>query len=138
MHTIPPGPLNTLCILMLVAIWLFASPSLTQASGMLEVTELVMHADQYDKQMVVVFGRVTNVQLAATQKGEMAFGFLLKDAGNTIKVMGLGKPYFHEGDQVVVEGVFSRLRQSGRLTTFNEIKASFVRPLDRLDPELVG
>ena len=43
-----------------------------------------------------------------------------------------------EGDQVIVEGVFSRLRQAGRMIIYNEIKALSIKPLSRLNPDLVG
>jgi len=39
---------------------------------------------------------------------------------------------------VVVEGVFNRLRQAGRTIIYNEIKASTIRPIDRLHPDFVG
>jgi hypothetical protein len=39
---------------------------------------------------------------------------------------------------VIVEGVFSRLRQVGRAIVYNEIKATLIRPIDRLNPDLVG
>jgi hypothetical protein len=34
--------------------------------------------------------------------------------------------------------VFSRLRQAGRAIVYNEIKASSIRPIDRLHPDFVG
>jgi hypothetical protein len=105
---------------------------------MLEIADLLSHPEQYDHQDVVVFGRVNNLQIATTQKGQLAYGFLLKDGAASVKVVGLGKTDVHEGDQVIVEGVFSRLRQTGRAVVYNEIKASLIRPLDKLNPELVG
>ena len=108
------------------------------AMGLLEMADLLTHPEQYDRQMVVVVGRVTNVQTGATMKGEPGYGFLLKDSSGTVKVVGLGKTQVQEGDQVIVEGVFTRLRQSGRKIIYNEIKASQIRPIDRLNPDLVG
>ncbi|MGH7233206.1 MAG: hypothetical protein ACREJU_17885 [Nitrospiraceae bacterium] len=110
----------------------------SMAGGMLEVADLVSHPDQYDKQMVIVVGRVTNVQTAANRQGQLAYGFLLKDGNGSVKVIGLGKAEVREGEQVIVEGVFSRLRQVGRGIVYNEIKATLVRPVDRLTPEFVG
>jgi hypothetical protein len=55
-----------------------------------------------------------------------------------VKVIGLGKTDVHEGEQVIVEGVFSRLRQAGRAVVYNEIKANNIRPIDRLNPDFVG
>ncbi len=105
---------------------------------MLDVTELLSHPEQYDRQSVVVIGRVTNLQIATNRQGQLAYGFLLKDVSGSVKVIGLGKAEVHDGDQVIVEGVFNRLRQAGRAIIYNEIKASLIRPLDKLNPDLVG
>ena len=117
---------------------LVVSLSDSYAGAMLEVADLISHPDQYDKQMVVVVGRVANVQTGEGRQGQPAYGFLLKDHNGSIKVVGLGRTDVHEGEQVIVEGVFNRLRQVGRSVIYNEIKASFVRPVDRLNPDLVG
>jgi len=100
--------------------------------------DLLSHADQYDKQVVVVVGKVTGLQVATNRQGQLAYGFLLNDAKGSVKVVGLGKAEVHDGEQVIVEGVFSRLRQVGRAVVYNEIKASSIRALDRLNPDLVG
>jgi cytochrome c-type biogenesis protein CcmE len=112
-------------------------PGLT-AGVMLEVADLLSHPDQYDKQMVIVVGQVTNVQTAANRQGQFAYGFLLKDHNGSVKVVGLGKTEVHEGDQVIVEGVFNRLRQVGRTIIYNEIKANAIIPVNRLNPDFVG
>jgi hypothetical protein len=114
------------------------APTSARAVGMTEIEELLAHAEQYDHQNVVVVGRVANLQIATNRQGQLAYGFLLKDKDSTVKVVGLGKADVHEGDLVVVEGVFSRLRQVGRAIIYNEIKASLIRPLERLNPDLVG
>ena len=108
------------------------------ASGLLNLAEIIAHPDQYDRQEVVVSGQVTNVQLATNRQGQPAYGFLLKDPSGTVKVIGLGQVEVREGDQVIVEGVFSRLRQAGRTIIYNEIKALSVKSLNRLNPDLVG
>ena len=108
------------------------------ASGLLNLAEIIAHPDQYDRQEVVVSGQVTNVQLATNRQGQPAYGFLLKDSSGTVKVIGLGQVEVKEGDQVIVEGVFSRLRQAGRTIIYNEIKALSVKSLNRLSPDLVG
>lgn len=113
------------------------TPSAT-ASGLLEIAELLAHPEQYDHQDVVVAGKVMNVQLATNRQGQPAYGFLLQDQAGTLKVVSLGQAEVHEGDQVIVEGVFSRLRQVGRTIVYNEIKALSVKPLNRLNPDLVG
>ncbi|MBX3307733.1 MAG: hypothetical protein KF751_16955 [Nitrospira sp.] len=116
------------------------SPGTTPAlaSGLIEIAELLAHPEQYDHQDVVVTGKVMNVQLATNRQGQPAYGFLLQDQAGTLKVVSLGQLEVHEGDQVIVEGVFNRLRQVGRTIVYNEIKAISVKPMTRLNPDLVG
>lgn len=116
----------------------FGSAPPAAASGLLEIAELLAHPELYDHQDVVVTGRVMNVQLATNRQGQPAYGFLLQDQAGTLKVVSLGQLEVREGDQVIVEGVFSRLRQVGRTIVYNEIKALSVKPLARLNPDLVG
>jgi len=108
------------------------------ATALVEVTELLAHPDHYDHQIVTVSGRVTSFQLATNRDGHPAFGFLLQDTAGTVKVVGLGKADVREGDYVLVEGVFSRLRQAGRAIVYNEIKATSVQSMARMNPDLVG
>ncbi|MBX3329247.1 MAG: hypothetical protein KF722_02510 [Nitrospira sp.] len=108
------------------------------AAGIIEIAELLAHPEQYDHQDVMVTGKVMNVQLATNRLGQPAYGFLLQDQAGTLKVVSLGQLEVHEGDQVIVEGVFSRLRQVGRTIVYNEIKALSVKPLTRLNPDFVG
>ncbi|MEK7763092.1 MAG: hypothetical protein AAB433_16080 [Nitrospirota bacterium] len=142
----PKQPVRRLSFFMLLTVLLSATisvgtlsaPPVTSAAGLLEIAELLAHPEQYDHQDVVVSGAVTNVQLATNRQGQPAYGFLLKDQAGTLKVISLGQADIHEGDQVIVEGVFNRLRQVGRSIVYNEIKALSVKPLNRLNPDLVG
>lgn len=111
---------------------------LAQASGIVDLAELISHPEQYDKQEITVAGQVTNVQLATNRQGKPAYGFLLKGAAGTVKVIGLGRVQVREGDQVIVEGIFSRLRQAGRAIIYNEIRALSIKSMSRLNPDLVG
>ncbi|BFU96608.1 MAG: conserved protein of unknown function [Nitrospira sp.] len=115
-----------------------AAPLTASAAGLLDLADLISHPEQYDRQEVVVSGEVTNVQLATNRQGQPAYGFLLKDHAGTVKVIGLGQAEVREGDQVIVEGIFTRLRQAGRTIIYNEIKALSIRSLNRLNPDLVG
>jgi hypothetical protein len=108
------------------------------AINLIEIAELLAHPEQYDHRDIVVTGKVTNVQLATNRQGQPAYGFLLQDQAGTIKVVSLGQLEVREGDFVIVEGIFSRLRQVGRTVVYNEIKALSVKPLNRLDPDFVG
>jgi hypothetical protein len=125
-------------ILLLPLLVFISAPLLVHALGLLEITELLTHPEQYDRQEVVVTGQVTNVQLATNRQGQPAYGFLLKDPAGTLKIISLGQIEVREGDQVIVEGVFSRLRQVGRTIIYNEIKALSIKPINRLNPDLVG
>jgi hypothetical protein len=129
---------SVLLSVLLLLLAFISLPLLVHASGLLEITELLTHPEQYDRQEVVVTGQVTNVQLATNRQGEPAYGFLLKDQAGTLKIISLGQIEVREGDQVIVDGVFSRLRQAGRTIIYNEIKALSIKPMNRLNPDLVG
>jgi len=123
-------------LLSLVAV--IVIPGLLHASGLQEITEILSHPEQYDRQEVTVTGQVTNIQLATNREGQPAYGFLLKSQAGTLKVISLGQVEVREGDQVIVEGVFSHHRQSGRVIIYSEIKALSIKPMNRLTPDLVG
>ena len=125
-------------VLLLTLASVLGGTSVLHADGMLKMAELLAHPDQYDKQTVSVVGAVTNLQVATTRDGQNVYGFLLKSGGDAVKVIGLGRTAVRDGEQVVVEGIFSRLRQGGRTAVLNEIKAELVRPLLRLTPDFVG
>jgi hypothetical protein len=108
------------------------------ATDMVKLADLVSHPDQYDKRLVTVVGEVTGIQAATTRQGQPAYGFLLKSQNGTVKVIGLGTTDLQEGEQVIVEGVFNRLRQAGRMIVYNEIKANIISHMNRLNPDLVG
>ncbi|MEP6932612.1 MAG: hypothetical protein ABI988_01510 [Nitrospirota bacterium] len=127
-----------LLFLLLPLLAFLSVPLLVHASSLLEITELLTHPEQYDHQEVVVTGQVTNVQLATNRQGQPAYGFLLKDQAGTLKIVTLGQVKVREGDQVIVEGIFSRLRQAGRTVIYNEIKALSIKPMNRFNPDLVG
>lgn len=134
----PPVKLSLLVLVLGTILTSLGLPARLQAGGIVELADLLAHPDQYDKQAVAVTGEVTNLQLATNREGQSAYGFLLKASGGTVKVIGLGRTTVRDGEQVVVEGIFNRLRQGGRTVVLNEIKAELVRPLARLTPDLVG
>jgi cytochrome c-type biogenesis protein CcmE len=135
-HPILAGALLALLITGFSAPLQLESPA--SAASLIEIAELLAHPEQYDHQDIVVTGKVTNVQLATNRQGQPAYGFLLQDQAGTVKVVSLGQLEVREGDFVIVEGIFSRLRQVGRVVVYNEIKALSVKPVNRLDPDLVG
>ena len=130
------GRLSSVCLVALMFAYVITAT--LYAAVLTEVTELLAHPDQYDHQMVAVSGKVANFQLATNREGRPAYGFLLQSAAGTVKVVGLGKAEVREGDYVIVEGIFSRLRQAGRTIVYNEIKATSVQSMTRINPDLVG
>ena len=105
-------------------------------AALLEMADLIAHPAHYDRKGVVVTGRVTNVQPVNDRDGNPAFKFLLEDGAGIVKV--ITRTEVQEGDHVIVEGVFSRRRQGGRIQVYNEVDATSVRPVNRLTPDLVG
>lgn len=137
LHTPQPGHL-AICGLAFIVLFMLLDSGSSSASGIQELTELIAHPEQYDRQMVIVAGRVTNLQIATNRQGQLAYGFLLTGENGTVKVVALGRAEVREGDQVIVEGIFNRLRQVGRAIIYNEIKADTIKPIERLNPDLVG
>lgn len=138
---IPPRSMarNPVLISCMLVLFLSTNPVASLcAAALVEVTELLAHPDHYNHQVVTVSGRVSSFQLATNRDGQPAFGFLLQDTAGTVKVVGLGKADVREGDYVVVEGIFSRLRQAGRAIVYNEIKATSVQSMAKMNPDLVG
>ncbi|WHZ29909.1 MAG: hypothetical protein OJF51_004711 [Nitrospira sp.] len=105
-------------------------------ADLLEMADLVAHPEVYDHKAVVVIGLVKDVQLVIDQKGEPTFKFLLADDVGTLKVTS--RIQVHNGDQVIVEGTFTRRRQGGRLSVYNEVNAFTIRPLNQFNSDLVG
>jgi hypothetical protein len=103
---------------------------------LMELTEVIAHPQHYDRKEVVVMGQAINVQPITDKQGHPAYQFLLKDNAGTLKV--ISRLPVQEGDQVIVEGTFTRRRQGGRIAVYNEVSAVVVRPLNQFDADLVG
>lgn len=132
----PAGRAALLAAGAVLLLWL--APTFSSAGGMLELADLLSNPKQYDRQMVSVTGRVTNLRVAKDRAGKNVYGFLLQEGENLIKVFAVGRASIHEGDYIVVEGVFHRLRRAGRTPSYNQIKANLIRSLERLYPDLIG
>ena len=128
----PLLPTSLLTVLVLVPLFL-SSPA---TGELLELTEVIAHPQYYDRKEVVVMGQVNTVQLVTDKQGQPAFQFLLKDNSGTLKV--ISRVPVQDGDQVIVEGTFTRRRQGGRIAVYNEVNAVLVRPLNQFDADLVG
>lgn len=105
------------------------------SAEMLEMADLIAHPEIYDHQAVVVIGTVADVQVGQDQQGSF-FKFLLEDPSGTVQVTATTP--VQNGDEVIIEGVFSRRRQSGRMPVHSKIKANSVRPINGFNPELIG
>ncbi len=119
--------------MVLVSTVLLSSPG---GAGLLEMTELIAHPQYYDRKEVVVLGTVSKVRPVTDKQGHPAFQFFLTDTSGTLKIVS--RTEVQDGDQVIVEGTFSRRRQSGRLPVYNEVSANLVRPLTAFNDELIG
>jgi hypothetical protein len=106
------------------------------SAELLELAEVIAHPQHYDRKEVVVMGQVSAVQSVMDKQGQPAFQFLLKDNAGTLKV--ISRVPVQDGDQVIVEGTFTRRRQGGRIAVYNEVTAVVVRPLNQFDADLVG
>lgn len=106
------------------------------AAELLEVADVIARPQHYDRKEVVVMGQVSGVQAITDKQGQPAFQFLLKDNVGTIKV--ISRREVQAGDQIIVEGTFTRRRQGGRLAVYNEVNAIVIRPLNQFDADLVG
>lgn len=110
--------------------------SIPAGAELLELTEVIAHPQHYDRKEVVVMGQVSSLQAITDKQGQPAYQFLLKGAAGTLKV--ISRVPVEDGDQVIVEGTFTRRRQGGRITVYNEVSAVVVRPLNQFDADLVG
>jgi len=106
------------------------------SAEVLELTEVIAHPQHYDRKEVVVMGQVSGFQSITDKQGQPAFQFLLKDNAGTLKV--ISRVAVQDGDQVIVEGTFTRRRQGGRIAVYNEVSAVVVRPLNQFHADLVG
>ena len=116
----------------------FVSLLLPASAGaeLMELAEVIAHPQHYDRKEVVVMGQVNTVQPVTDRQGRPAYQFLLKDNAGTLKV--ISRIPVQDGDQVIVEGTFTRRRQGGRLAVYNEVSAVIIRPLNQFDADLVG
>ena len=110
--------------------------SVPASAELMELAEVIAHPQHYDRKEVVVMGQVSGLQQVTDKQGQPAFQFLLKDNAGTLKV--ISRVPVQDGDQVIVEGTFTRRRQGGRIAVYNEVSAVVVRPLNQFDSDLVG
>ena len=86
--------------------------SVPASAELLELAEVIAHPQHYDRKEVVVMGQVSGLHQVTDKQGQPAFQFLLKDNAGTLKV--ISRVPVQDGDQVIVEGTFTRRRQGGQ------------------------
>jgi cytochrome c-type biogenesis protein CcmE len=134
--TTSQGPLLYLfhsIVFAFVSLLLVSAPA---SAELLEMADIIARPQHYDRKEVVVMGQVNGVQAVTDKQGQPAFQFFLKDNAGTLKV--ISRSEVREGDQVIVEGTFTRRRQGGRIPVYNEVNAVFIRPLNQFEADLVG
>ena len=116
-----------------VSLLLVSAPARAE---LLELAEVIAHPQHYDRKEVVVMGQVSSVQPITNKQGQQAYQFLLQDPAGILKV--ISRAPVQEGDQVIVEGTFTRRRQGGRIAVYNEVNAVFIRPVNQFEADLIG
>ncbi|MDK2743585.1 MAG: hypothetical protein NDI90_11765 [Nitrospira sp. BO4] len=100
------------------------------------MANFIAHPEVYDHNAVVLMGLVKGVQLVTGRKGRRSFKFRLADGVGALKV--ISRTRVHDGDRIIVEGMFTRPGKEGRFIVYNEVTARSIRPLNQLHSDLVG
>jgi len=85
-------------------------------------TQLIAHPSSYDGQHVGVTGKVENIALKTSQRGNDYETFKLCDKV-CVRVFTWGHPKLIEGQSKTVHGTFSAVKHVGSSTFYNEIEA---------------
>ena len=102
------------------------------------IKSLLKQSDQYHQQSVSVTGEAAEIKAATGPRNLPFYTFLVKDQEVSVTVVMQGKPEVSEGDQVLVRGVFFKIRKAGRITVSNRIEATEVQKLHDAREPLVG
>jgi len=90
------------------------------------MANFIPHPEVRDRNAVVLMGLVKGVRLVTDRKGQPSFKFRLADGVGALKV--ISSTQVHDGDRIIVEGMFTRPRKEGRLIVYNEVTARSIRP----------
>lgn len=118
---------------------LFISSILFASSQKTTIKEILNNPDKYDQKIVDVEGKVINLKLKTSRKGNKYATFSLMDEEhNTLKVFIWGhKEIKEEGikneDKVEVVGTFQKVKYVGKYRFYNEIEAESVKKLKNKD-----
>lgn len=102
------------------------------------IKSLLSQSDLFHQQTVSVVGEAAEIKPATGPRNLPFFTFLLKDKDGSVTVVMQGKPEFLEGDQVLVRGIFFKIRRAGRTTVSNRIEATEVQKLHDAREPLIG
>jgi hypothetical protein len=92
------------------------------AEIVLSVSHLAAHPSEYDRQHVGVTGKVENIQLKTSQRGNAYEVFKVCDKV-CVRVFTWGHPKLSEGQSKTVHGTFAAVKHVGADTFYNEIEA---------------
>jgi hypothetical protein len=125
-------------LLVVLGILLCAAPGM--AADSITVKNLLAHADRYHQQTVSVMGKADDLATTQGPRNLPFYTFTLRDdAGkDTVTVIMQGKPELSNGDQVLVYGVFIKLRKAGRSIITNRIEAIIIKQLHDHHEPLIG
>jgi hypothetical protein len=89
-------------------------------------SEILGNADRFDGQAVTISGTVTNFQEQVTRAGRSYYTFDLSDGTEAVRVSSFGKAPCKSGG-ATVDGTFTKAKQQGQSTFYNEVTATRVR-----------
>jgi len=94
------------------------------------VIDIVMNPEKFDGRRLSVTGVVDGLRLRRSRAGNPYATFSLCEGDKKLKVYTRGHPPIHNGQLVVVTGVFRQEKRVGRYVFKNEIDAESIEPLE--------
>jgi len=111
-------------------IFLLIFPSYIFSFQKTTIKEILNDPDFYHQKVVIVIGKIKNLRLKVSRKGNPYTTFRLMDkTRNGLKVFIWEHQDLKEGDLVEVTGVFKRIKRVGIYTFFNEIEAERIKKI---------
>ncbi len=79
--------------------------------------------DRFDGQPVTLQGTVTHFRTQVSARGNAYYTFDISDGRQAVRVFSSGESPCRNGQTVVVEGQFLKVKQQGRYRFYNEVDA---------------
>jgi hypothetical protein len=98
--------------------------SFAYAQVNVSISDILSNPEKYDGKYVQVTGKCANIHYKVSKKGNSYTVFELVDSGGSIKVFSFNHIGISEGDRVMVNGIYQRVKRVGPYTFYNEIDAS--------------